>query len=317
MVAAAVLLVAVAAGRWGELADVDLDLSPGWIVPATLVATAANVLLALGWRRLLGAYGHALGTARALRTWALSQATRYLPSGLVPVAARAALAAPDGVPRTIGAASVVVETAALLGWAALACALWAPGGWIHPALRLVLGAAALAGLTTLPFTLAGVRTRDDGRVQAALTRLSRRFRFGARVGELAAGGSLRARRAGVWGSTGVYGVAVAARLASFALLAAAVLPIGDGDGGIGPDVRLVVGAAAAATVVGMVGVTPAGLGVRETLLATLLADRFGFGDALAYSVALRAWEIALETAFLAVVAYTGRRGAGVEKASGP
>lgn len=309
------LVVGIAVSRWGTLADTRLTLSLPWVLPATLVAAAANIVLALGWRQLLVAYGSTLGAARSIRTWALSQATRYLPSGLVPVVARASLAAPDAVPRSVGAVSVVVETAALLGWVALACALWAPGDWIHPVFRVLLGLAALTGLATLPFTLAGVRLRchSEKRGAGLTSKLLGLFSAGARLHTALADRLLQANRSGVYKAVGVFGGAVAARLAAAALLAAAVLPVGavastaSRATGIAADVWLVVGAVAVATLVGMIGITPAGLGVRETLLATLLTARFGFGDALAYSVVLRAWEIALELVFLAVAAYFGRR----------
>ncbi len=319
MLASIVLLAVVAISRWDSLIETDLTLSGQWLVPASFTAVAASVLLVLSWRVLLAAYGSSLGLGRAVRIWSFSQTTRYLPSGLVPIAARAWLTEPSAVPRLVVGMSVIVETATLLGWTAVATAVWVRGDWIHPALRTALGLAALAGLITLPFTLAGVRLGARG---GATNWVSKRIagllgRFGAteELRESLAGGLLQANRYGVWRSVALYGTAVAARLASFVLLAAAVLPLGIATSAastgadatsLASDIWLVVGASATSLVVGLVGITPAGLGVRETLLTTLLTARFGLGDALAFSVALRAWEILLELLFLAVAAYAGR-----------
>ncbi len=330
MLASIVLLAVVAISRWDSLTEIDLTLSGQWLVPASLTAIAASLLLVFSWRELLTAYGSSLDLGRAVRIWSFSQTTRYLPSGLVPIAARSWLAAPTAVPRLVVGMSVVVETATLLGWTVVATAIWAPGDWIHPALRIALGLAALAGLVTLPFTLAGVRLGGRGRatswVSKRIAGLLGRFGASEELRESLVGGLLQANHYGVWRAAGLYGTAVAARLASFALLAAAVLPLGAAGNtasavadtaSTASDIWLVVGASAVSLVVGMVGITPAGLGVRETLLTTLLTARFGLGDALAFSVALRAWEIVLELLFLAVAAYVGRRSANTLQANAP
>jgi uncharacterized membrane protein YbhN (UPF0104 family) len=68
-----------------------------------------------------------------------------------------------------------------------------------------------------------------------------------------------------------------------------------------------VGAAYAGVVAGMVGITPAGIGVREGVIAAVLATRYPLGDAAALAVLLRAWDFAFEVAFLGVVSWFGRR----------
>mgnify|MGYP001300513592 CR=1 FL=1 len=70
---------------------------------------------------------------------------------------------------------------------------------------------------------------------------------------------------------------------------------------------LIVGASYAAVVAGMVGVTPAGLGVREGVMTAILASRFGLGDAAAFALFSRAWEFAFEMLFLAVASWWGRK----------
>jgi uncharacterized membrane protein YbhN (UPF0104 family) len=57
----------------------------------------------------------------------------------------------------------------------------------------------------------------------------------------------------------------------------------------------------------MVGITPAGLGVREGVIAGLLAARFGAGNAAAFAVAFRAWDFAFELVWIAIALWWERR----------
>ena len=82
---------------------------------------------------------------------------------------------------------------------------------------------------------------------------------------------------------------------AFVLFAPAVLPVRAGD------VWLLAGAANAAATLGTLGITPAGLGVREGILAALLADRYGLGAGATLAVAARVWDTAIEVAWLGVV----------------
>jgi hypothetical protein len=89
--------------------------------------------------------------------------------------------------------------------------------------------------------------------------------------------------------------------AAFVAFSAAVLPARGGD------VWLLAGALNAAAVLGTVGITPAGLGVREGILAALLQHRFGLGDAAALAVAARVWDVAFELLWLALVQHRAFR----------
>ena len=64
------------------------------------------------------------------------------------------------------------------------------------------------------------------------------------------------------------------------------------------DAWLLAGAVQAAAVIGIIGVTPAGIGVREGAMIGLLSHRFGTTDAAAIAVAWRAWEFAFELGWL-------------------
>ena len=81
-------LVAVAFDNADALRDVDLDITWAWLIGAVPIGLAAGVVLPLGWRRLVAAYGVAIGRGAAVRVWCLSQTGRYLPTGLAGFAAR-------------------------------------------------------------------------------------------------------------------------------------------------------------------------------------------------------------------------------------
>ena len=97
------------------------------------------------------------------------------------------------------------------------------------------------------------------------------------------------------------GASVAVRAVGTLALAAAFLTVDS------TDVSLVIGASYAAVIAGMVGVTPAGLGVREGVLAAMLVDRFGLADAAAFALLSRVWEFGFEMAFLGAAWWWGRR----------
>jgi glycosyltransferase 2 family protein len=101
----------------------------------------------------------------------------------------------------------------------------------------------------------------------------------------------------------VVGVNMAVKGAAFLLLARALLPVH------AADTALLFGAVNVAVVAGMVGVTPAGLGVREGVLAALLGHRFGIADATALAVALRAWDLAVELPWVGAAVVQARRAA--------
>ena len=298
--ATAAMIVWLAVRYWDDLRQIDLQVDAVGLLAAVIVSMTATWCLALGWRELIDGYGTPLAQGPALRIWMLSQATRYLPTGLAPIVARAGLAAPLGVNRAAAGASVIVETATLVGWSTVFAALWAPADWLGTAggwlARLVIGVGAAAGLVTLPWTLAGAAGWWR-RVEALMQRAAVLRWLSGRVPPDA----LTAERPGVWRAVFIYGLAVAQRLLAAALLAAALLAAGV------DDIWLIAGATAAGIVVGMVGITPAGLGVREVVVAALLAERFGVGDAAAFAIAVRVLEFAHELVMLPLAAAAGGR----------
>ena len=69
------------------------------------------------------------------------------------------------------------------------------------------------------------------------------------------------------------------------------------------DINLLVGASYAGILAGMIGITPAGIGVREGVITTILATQMGIGDATAFAVLSRAWEFGAEMLFLGAASW--------------
>jgi uncharacterized membrane protein YbhN (UPF0104 family) len=96
----------------------------------------------------------------------------------------------------------------------------------------------------------------------------------------------------MYAAMGLYGMFSFAKTAAFVAFAAALVPIH------GRDVWLLGGAVQAAGVIGIIGVTPAGIGVRETAIVALLYRRIGTAQAAALAVAWRAFEFSFELMWL-------------------
>jgi uncharacterized membrane protein YbhN (UPF0104 family) len=111
--------------------------------------------------------------------------------------------------------------------------------------------------------------------------------------------ALRVRH--LYEAIGVYGVNDLVRCFGFVFVTAALHTID------ASDVFRVTAAVNLGVIVGMVGITPAGLGVREGVVAALLAPRFGLGTAAAMSVAYRAWDFSFELVWIGVAVAWERR----------
>jgi uncharacterized membrane protein YbhN (UPF0104 family) len=272
--AAVAVLVLIGHRNAADLARVHLRLRPVWLAVAVPVYAGGSLTLALAWREMLTAFDHHLPIPVAVRVWWRAQLARYVPTGLAAFASRAALARQEGVPAALGAASMALELAALIGWACLMAAIGLPSSLLASPLRWALGVAAAAGLATLP--LVYQRAAAVSHKIPALTTLAH----------------TRARPALLYASLGLYGVFSVAKTVAFVAFTAAIVPVH------GRDVWLLAGAVQAAGVIGIIGVTPAGIGVRETAMVGFLYRRLGTSDAAALAVAWRAYEFAFELAWL-------------------
>jgi len=258
-----------------DLAHVHLRLRPAWFAVAVPLYAAGSMMLALGWRELLDAFGHRLPVATAVRVWWRAQVARYVPTGLAAVASRAALARDEGVPPALGAATMALELAALVGWACLMAAIGLPSTVLSTPFRVLLGAASAIGLATLPLL----------------------YPWGAgklhRVPALATLAHTRGRRTTLYAAIALYGMFSVAKAAAFVAFAAALVPVHG-------NVLLFAGAIQGAGVIGIIGITPAGIGVRETALVTFLYRSIGAADAAALAVAWRAFEFGFEVGWLGI-----------------
>jgi uncharacterized membrane protein YbhN (UPF0104 family) len=167
----------------------------------------------------------------------------------------------------------------MLLWGAFYTA-WLPSYWLAGPLRALLAAGAIGALVALPWLL----------------RIVGRFlpRFPAIAPD-----ALRVRH--LYEAIGLYGVNDLVRCFGFVFIAASLHTIDPSD------VFRVTAAVNLSVIIGMVGITPAGLGVREGVLVALLAPRFEPGTALAMSVAFRAWDFLFELVWMAIAVTWERR----------
>lgn len=254
-----------------ELRDVDLRLRPGWLAAAAVVQLVAFPLLPLAWRGLAVAAGSAPPPMAAIRVWSMSQVGRFVPSAAPAFVARAQLGTAIGLPRAVSAATMVVEIGLIVVVGGVLAAALVPVEGVPAAARVAIGAGGVSVLALLPSLLPAVSRR--------IPRLEGigwdRPRFHA--------------------AEGLFVANAAAKGAAFVLVALAVVPVA------ADDALALVGALNGAAVLGTVGVTPAGLGVREGAMAGLLETRVGLGEAAALAVVYRFFELAIELAWLGIV----------------
>jgi uncharacterized membrane protein YbhN (UPF0104 family) len=198
------------------------------------------------------------------------------------------LAAREGVPRAVTVATMAVELALLVGVSTTLALVALPAESLTWPARIALLAAGVGGLAALPFVVSAVSARVP------------------RLDPHRAGGW---RRRELYESELLFLANGLVKSLVFVLLAAALLPVELSD------VALLVGAMNGGAVVGIIGITPAGLGVREGAIAGILAHRYGLGDAAALAVVLRAWEIVIECAWLAIVHHPAFRPDSKQQAS--
>ena len=280
VVATIVVLFRVGRQHQADLTQIDLRLNLGWLPLAAIATITANLLLPLGWRQIIASFNHSLAPGRAVRVWCLAQTARYFPTGLLAIASRLKLATKEGISKSVTATSIAIETAILFGWAALICALFVPSTTFPTLVRWLGGTVAAVGLALTPWA-----------VPTAGKLLARTKRF-----ELPAPKPPLLSQA-----TGLLGASVAIRAVGTLCLAAGFF------NSTSDAIPLILGASYAAVVAGMIGVTPAGLGVREGVMAAILASHFGLVDAAAFALLSRAWEFSFEMLFLAVAAWWGRQ----------
>jgi uncharacterized membrane protein YbhN (UPF0104 family) len=257
--------------RWHDVSSRKWSLETWYFVLASLVLAASYALVAGLWALALR-QAAGLPVARGARIWFLANLARYVPGNVWSFVGAVELARREGVARrttlaTMALTQLLSVGVALLVGLPLLLAEWARLG--RPALY---GAAAVAAVAALAVAL-----------RRRLVGLLRRRYPGVEPADLVpAPGTavlLGVGYACYWVVTGL----------AFAALVRSVHPLAPAD------VPLTVAAYAAAYAVGFLAlVTPAGLGVREGVLAVALAPIMPAGAALLVALLSRLWMMAFE-----------------------
>jgi glycosyltransferase 2 family protein len=273
------VLVKAAVDNLDQLRDVRFQPQPGWLLLAAPFTFAGGLALPLAWRHVLYAYGQHLDRSTAVRVWCVSQSSRFVPGNVALVASRVLLSNRVGVPKSLAGASLAVELGLILVWGAFYTS-WLPSYWLPGPVRALIGSAAVGVLLAFPWLV-----RLVGRLLP---------RFPA-----IAPGALRVRH--LYEAVGLYGLNDFVRCCGFVLVTASLHTID------ASDLFRVTAVVNAGMIVGMIGITPAGLGVREGVVAALLEPRFGLGTAAAMAVAYRVWDFGFELVWLSIALAWERR----------
>jgi uncharacterized membrane protein YbhN (UPF0104 family) len=261
----------------GQAAAVGAQLGafrPELLIAALAGLIVANAVAALFWRAILRACGAPADLPGALRTWFLAAAAKYGLGALSHYASRVYLAEQHGTPRrsVVLALGIELTTITLSGLAVLLALVplsadllpfRAPPAWLlaGPVLALLL--------------------------LAALPRL-----IAVATGLLPGGWRLPASRAE---TVGQLRVALVCALANWLLAGAALFLVTDPRGIADPSTfPAVLFAATLAVLGGLLAFTPFGLGVRDLLMAVLLAQHLPLPAATAAALLHRLLVVASE-----------------------
>jgi len=267
LLAALAYIVWMLAGQWEALRSREWTLDPAPALLSLPLAAGWFLCRVWLWQRLLAAMGHRLAYGRVFRVWVLSALGRYLPGKVWYVLGRSYLSRRQGVPAPVALTAMVFELALV----ALAATAFFP-------IRAVSGGGtagiswAWAGGVVLILLAAAHPRVVAPVVNAALQRMGRapiavRLSYRTLLG-------MFALCLLMWGLLS----------GGFALLAASMAPVTARE-------AVAVGASfPVAWVVGLIAfVSPGGLGVREGVLAALLAGPLPGGMAVVAALASRVW----------------------------
>ena len=268
---------------WPALTEILQGASPVRLGLSLVALLGALGLVAARWHLTLRVLGCHPSLGASLRIWFLSQAGRHLPGGIWSYVTRLGLAqgfVPDGVAMT----SLVTETLLrVASEAAVSLVVFL----LYPALR--------AASTMLGLAMGGILTLCLIALHPVTARwLSRLPGMAMMAPTLEALGGVGMGRA--LALAGYYAVSVLATGLAFALLVSSLYPIRGGD------IPLIVGALAAAVLIGfLTPIAPNGLGVREGILSWLLSSMLPTSVALMLAVLSRAWLIVGEAIWVGLV----------------
>lgn len=266
--------------------DVAWRFDPFWLAIAVAALAGLQLIHAQLWVVLVHRLGGRLDARRGRAIWNLTLLGRYVPTSALMAIGRVALSGREGIPRRLGAASIVYElvlqVAAALAVGSVAI-LALPALEDRPERWLVLAVPLLA--------LAALHPRVFGPVTERALRAARREPLDRLLGF----GTVVALFAG-------YAV-------SFLLGGVAVLAIAEMVAAVGADgVPVALAAYAAGFGAGLLAfVVPGGIGAREGVIAYVLEPVVPLAVGLAAGVGVRLVQIVVELAFAAVTTGGGMR----------
>lgn len=272
-VLALVLLLLAVVRSWPQVRSTLETVGPAASLGALLAAAVASTLSALAFRSLMAGMHEGTSVRGDVEDFFASQLAKYLPGGIWAVAAQTELSADSGVPRSRSAAASVLNLALSLAAAAVLGPLaGARSGWPR---------VAAVGLALAVFVAV---------VLFALPRVVARRSLSLSPGRLARAGGLALT---IWLAYGVH-------LGLLVHASGTDRPVAFGT---------LVGTFALAWASGLVAViAPAGIGVREVVLVSLLSPMLSGGHAAALAVAvLSRFLITVSDAALGLAATASRR----------
>lgn len=290
MLQAVVLLAAVAyiayglANQWGSLRRHEWALRAGPALLSIPLAGGWFFCRAWLWQRLLASFGYEVAYRRAFRAWVLSELARYVPGKIWIVLGRSYFSARDGVPTSIVVTGMAFELVlvtlsasafVLMRAASATRVLRVPVIWVAVAGALLVILAHPRIITPL--------------VNAALRRLGQP-QIPTRLHYLH-----------LLGMVGLCALMWLCLTLGFGILAVSVTPVAPGD-----LVRIAASFPVAWVIALASVISPAGLGVREGVLAALLAGALPEGVAVVLALASRIWLTVVELLCAALAWALGR-----------
>lgn len=279
-------LVWTVVDAWDVVTSFDWQPSAGWLVLAVVLALASFALSALAYEAILGGLHRppppVLATVSA---WARSLLGRYVPGNVLMIVGRAVMAEAHGVPKRVTVAATTYEQVIALIAASLLAVVAlldiGSGSAVGPAAWLVLG---------VPLAAVLLHPRVFGPISSWAFRRVRREPIAVLL------------------PFGRVVLMIGWYLVTSALLGLAVWSFMRGIGGpdIGDPIGVASGFLLAFVVSMLVFIVPSGLGVRDAILALVLARQVPGGVAVALSVSSRLFLILVELVFVAIAAAAGR-----------
>lgn len=278
------LVVALARG-WGKVSQYDWRLEPGWFALGAALFLVAYTISGLTYCVAVEWLSPVHPRRRiSLSIWARSLLARYLPGNVMMVVGRTVMAQDHGVAKRATLTATIYEQALALGIGTVA-AVWFLAGYGNPG-----DARLLWLLGVVPVVLVCLHPVPFRRLSTWALRQARRPALDTLFTERQVGKLLVSYAVG----TSVLMVAVWALLRSAA----------------GPDIGGVVEIGLAfmfAFVISfLVFIVPSGLGVRDGILAVVLARHVSGEVALALVFGLRLVMTVLEIAFVGLAVLIGR-----------